>query len=130
MPRGSGPSAWIVPLRAGTARAPADFPFPSVLASTKLDNIMKTQPFRPCLGLLLIHLLPTTTCPAAVADARTNAAPVNLDTPRDFPSIQSASEWQKRAVEIRQQVLVSCGLWPMPEKTPIKPHIFGKVERD
>jgi hypothetical protein len=27
-------------------------------------------------------------------------------------------------------VLVSCGLWPLPEKTPLQAHIFGKVERE
>jgi hypothetical protein len=69
-------------------------------------------------------------CFAADRATGTDRVPVNLDTPREFPSIQSASEWQKRAVEIRQQVLVSCGLWPMPQKASIKPHIFGKVERD
>ena len=54
----------------------------------------------------------------------------NLDTPRDFPEITSRQEWPERAKEIREQVLVSCGLWPMPEKTPLNAHIFGKVERD
>lgn len=55
---------------------------------------------------------------------------VDLDTPRVFPPISSASQWDERAREIRQQVLVSCGLWPMPEKAPLKPKIFDKVERD
>ena len=91
---------------------------------------MNTQPFRSRVGLLLVCRLSAQACFAADQAAGTDRVPVNLDTPREFPSIQSASEWQKRAVEIRQQVLVSCGLWPMPEKTPIKPHIFGKVERD
>ena len=30
----------------------------------------------------------------------------------------------------REQILVSCGLWPTPEKTPLQAHIFGKIERD
>src|SRR6266496_499310 len=57
-------------------------------------------------------------------------APVTLNTPREFPKIASRTEWQGRAKEIREQVLVSCGLWPMPEKTPLHAHIFGKIERD
>ena len=61
--------------------------------------------------------------------ANTNGV-VDLNTPRTFPAISSARQWDDRAREIRQQVLVSCGLWPMPEKTPLKPQIFGKVERD
>src|SRR3974377_1894737 len=52
------------------------------------------------------------------------------NTPRDFPVVVSAKEWQIRAREIREQVLVSCGLWPMPEKTPLQAHIFGRIERD
>src|SRR5712671_5276580 len=54
----------------------------------------------------------------------------DLNTPRDFPSIASREQWQKRAKDIREHVLVSCGLWPMPEKTPLKTHIFGKVDRE
>ena len=90
---------------------------------------MKTQRLLPCLGLLIIFNLVRGSCDAAPAGSGTNP-PVNLDTPRSFPAISSAQEWRKRATEIRQQVLVSCGLWPMPEKTPLVPHLFGKVERD
>jgi len=52
------------------------------------------------------------------------------NTQREFPAIASREEWQARAKEIRQQALVSCGLWPMPEKTPLEAHVFGKIERD
>jgi dienelactone hydrolase len=38
--------------------------------------------------------------------------------------------WEKRRQEVREQVLVANGLWPMPEKTPLNPVIHGKVERD
>jgi hypothetical protein len=54
----------------------------------------------------------------------------DLNTSREFPKIASREEWQARAKEIREQVLVSCGLWPMPEKTPLQAHVFGKIERD
>jgi hypothetical protein len=57
-------------------------------------------------------------------------APKTLNTLRTFPELKSKSEWQARAKEIREQVLVSCGLWPMLEKTPLKAVIFGKVDRD
>src|SRR6185503_11582004 len=62
--------------------------------------------------------------------AATESLVKDLNTPRTFPKIESKAEWQKRAKEIREQVLVSCGLWPMPEKTPLKAHVFGKVLRD
>ncbi|MGA2863438.1 MAG: acetylxylan esterase [Verrucomicrobiota bacterium] len=54
----------------------------------------------------------------------------DLNTPRSFPEVASPAEWQARARQIRQQVLVSCGLWPMPDKTPLQAHVFGKIERD
>src|SRR6266567_1690349 len=66
----------------------------------------------------------------AAASSEDAAAIKTLDTPRDFPTISSPGEWQARAKDIRQQVLVSCGLWPMPGKTPLKPHIFDKIQRE
>ena len=65
--------------------------------------------------------------------AQTNSSkanPVDLNTPRSFPAIDSAQQWENRANEIRQQVLVSCGLWPLPEKKPIAAQVFGRIERD
>ncbi|HOX55518.1 MAG TPA: hypothetical protein PLC99_01375 [Verrucomicrobiota bacterium] len=54
----------------------------------------------------------------------------DLNTPREFPNIVSREDWQLRAKAIREQVLVSCGLWPMPHKTPLQSQVFGKMERD
>ncbi len=91
------------------------------------------SPLRHAVVLSAIALGYTLCSGAAEAFAQVPPAthpPVDLDTPRNFPRISSAQEWQQRAREIRQQVLVSCGLWPMPEKTPLVPHIFGKVERE
>jgi dienelactone hydrolase/lysophospholipase L1-like esterase len=42
----------------------------------------------------------------------------------------SREAWEKEAEKIRKQLLVACGLWPMPAKEPLKPVIHGKVERD
>jgi dienelactone hydrolase len=53
-----------------------------------------------------------------------------LNTPRTFPEIKSKTEWEQRAQAIREQVLVSCGLWPLPEKTPLNAKVFGRIERD
>src|SRR5205814_9876950 len=62
--------------------------------------------------------------------AETSSPIKDLNTPRDFPVIGSRSEWTARANDIREHILVSCGLWPMPEKTPLKAKVFGKIERD
>lgn len=53
-----------------------------------------------------------------------------LDTPRTFPEVKSKSDWERRAQSIREQALVSCGLWPPPEKTPLNAKVFGRIERD
>src|SRR5438270_13088794 len=65
----------------------------------------------------------------ATATSETNGVRT-LNTPREFPVIASKADWQERAKEIREQILVSCGLWPLPKKTPLDAHIFGKIERD
>ena len=56
--------------------------------------------------------------------------PRDLNSPWDFPNIQTAAQWKERAREIREQILVSAGLWPMPEKTPLHAELIGKVLRD
>ncbi len=63
-------------------------------------------------------------------DKRAVAPPRTLDTPRAFPTLADRKEWEARRAQIRQQVLVSCGLYPLPPKTPLKTKIFGRVERD
>src|ERR1041384_63354 len=79
----------------------------------------------PVCALLLLAL---TSIPE---DARAAPDPLpgvkTLNTSRAFPKISSRQEWRERATEIREQVLVSCGLWPMPEKTPLQAHVFDKV---
>lgn len=62
--------------------------------------------------------------------AQTLSAVQDLNTPRAFPKIESKAEWQTRARKIHEQALVTCGLWPMPEKTPLKAQVFGKIVRD
>lgn len=38
-------------------------------------------------------------------------------------------DWKAEAARIRRQILVSNGLWPLPEKTPLEPVIHGKLDR-
>jgi dienelactone hydrolase len=59
-----------------------------------------------------------------------------LGKPKDYngcfswtpPSSKEA--WARRRQEVREQVLVATGLWPMPARPPIKAVIHGKIERD
>src|SRR5688572_20149373 len=53
-----------------------------------------------------------------------------LSSPRGFPKVESREDWQRRATDIREQILVSSGLWPLPEKSPLNATVFGKTERD
>ena len=48
----------------------------------------------------------------------------------DFQPPSSAQAWRDRAMQLRQQMLVALGLWPMPPKTPLNPRIYGKLQRD
>src|SRR5437870_5097549 len=56
----------------------------------------------------------------------------DLDHPWVFdPSaFKDKSAWQSRAAQVREQVLVAEGLWPLPQRTPLNPVIHGKVDRD
>src|SRR5205807_232135 len=48
----------------------------------------------------------------------------------DFKAPTSSQAWRDRSRAVREQVLVSLGLWPMFPKTPLNPKVYGKVERD
>jgi hypothetical protein len=37
--------------------------------------------------------------------------------------------WEARRKDVREQMLVATGLWPMPEKTPLKAVVHGKIDR-
>ena len=52
-----------------------------------------------------------------------------LDTPWRFGAPGDAAAWQARAHVLREQVLVAAGLWPLPEKRPLRGEVFGRIER-
>jgi dienelactone hydrolase len=47
-----------------------------------------------------------------------------------FKAPATAQAWHDRTKSVREQLLVTLGLWPMPPKTPLNPRIVGKLERD
>ena len=63
-------------------------------------------------------------------DTRAVIPPRTLDTPRVFPHFASRQEWEAYQKRLRDHVLVSCGLYPLPPKTPLRAKVFGRVERD
>lgn len=47
----------------------------------------------------------------------------------DFQAPASALAWRDRATHLREQMLVTLGLWPMFARTPLNPRITGKLDR-
>ena len=45
------------------------------------------------------------------------------------PRLTTLDAWQTRAAYLRAHVLASAGLLPLPEKTPLRPSVFGEVTR-
>jgi hypothetical protein len=43
------------------------------------------------------------------------------------PTITSLEAWTPRAAYLKEHILASAGLLPMPEKTPLKPVVFGEA---
>jgi len=72
------------------------------------------------------RVLPAASLPA---DARLG---VLKELDHYFPWKPSAnvSEWRQRAEYVRRQLMVACGLWPMPTRHPLNPIVHGKVDRD
>lgn len=54
----------------------------------------------------------------------------DLDGYFPFHVPKSPDAWRQRAERLRQKVWVAAGLWPIPERTPLHPQIFGRTERD
>ena len=46
------------------------------------------------------------------------------------PAVTSKAAWDARAGWLREHVLASAGLLPLPEKTPLGPEIFGEIVHD
>ncbi len=67
--------------------------------------------------------------PAAVADARAGTCR-HINKTYETWSYASKEEWLERAAHLKRHILVSCGLYPRPEKTPLKPKRFGRIDRD
>jgi dienelactone hydrolase len=94
------------------------------------------------LPALLVLILAQSASAASPADiSRTLEAGKKLEDPRLGPErtlndkyhpwtpASTKAEWEKQSKAIRERVLVSTGLWPMPPKEPLKPVIHGKIDR-
>ena len=63
------------------------------------------------------------------SDTRLGAAK-GVNTPWALRRYRTLAEWEQRAAVIRRHILVCAGLWPLPDKTPLKARVFGRIERE
>jgi hypothetical protein len=52
----------------------------------------------------------------------------NTDTHFAMPAYRTLAEWEAHKQKLRAQILFAAGLTPMPEKNPLNPVIFGRIE--
>jgi dienelactone hydrolase len=62
--------------------------------------------------------------------AQTAAPPLRTLDDRFTVPDYTASEWPRRAAYLREHILASAGLLPMPEKAPLRPQVFGEQRRE
>ena len=55
--------------------------------------------------------------------------PKDLDGYFPFQPPATPEIWERRATQVRQRILVSQGLWPMPTKSDLKAQIYGRLDR-
>ncbi len=78
---------------------------------------------------LSITCLVVATALGASLSAR-QAALRTLDDRFPPPRLTTLDAWKTRAEYLRAHVLASAGLLPLPDKTPLRPSVFGEVTRD
>ena len=67
--------------------------------------------------------------PPSVATDRRLTPLKNLDGEFLFQPITSPDAWKARSAELRRQLQVALGLWPMPDATPLNAVVHGAVTR-
>ena len=83
----------------------------------------------PC-GCQVLCILGTSALCTSLTLAEEPPLARTLNTPRTFRPPASVQEWHDRAREIREQILVSAGLWPSPKPPPVRAVIFDRSDQD
>ncbi len=76
------------------------------------------------IGVLI--LLPLLSAQVPERDSRLSNLP-DTDTHFKMPEYKTRAAWENRKVHLRQQILTSAGLDPMPDRTPLNPRVTGKI---
>ena len=88
----------------------------------------------PLVGAALLAVLPFATPGAHAGEPAAPASPPAPASPgwqeRLARDSATPEAWKARAADIRLQILVSAGLWPPFDRPPLKPVVFGKIDRD
>ena len=93
-----------------------------VKANLREENMSNTEQYRYELAYVFTE-------PSQQVKDRQVYETRDLNTPYTFPGYAKA-EWLAKAADLREHILVSTGLLPTPEKTPLNPQIFGRIERE
>ena len=62
-------------------------------------------------------------------DIRNTYTP-STNTHFQMPEYKTLAQWEARKQHLRKQILSAAGLMPMPQKTPLNPQIFGRMDRN
>jgi hypothetical protein len=71
-----------------------------------------------------------TACLAAIAATSPTAQVRTLNDRMSVRGYESLDAWKRRAAYLREHVLASAGLLPLPERTPLNAVIFGETKHD
>jgi dienelactone hydrolase len=75
-----------------------------------------------------VFLVAGMTAQIPATDARNTYIP-HTDFHFTMPKYATLDEWEVQRTHLKRQILVAAGLFPLPEKTPLHPQIFGRIER-
>lgn len=68
-------------------------------------------------------------CAVSAQDRRNTDVP-GTETHFKMPAFSGRQEWDQHRGRLRSQILSAAGLMPMPEKTPLNPKTYKRMERD
>jgi hypothetical protein len=76
---------------------------------------------------VLLGLAASAVAQIPLQDSRNTSVP-NTDTHFTMPVYRTLAEWERHKQKLRTQILFASGLIPAPEKNPLHPVIFGRIE--
>ena len=101
--------------------------------SAGVDSMNLKRACRNVSVLILLIVVGSLALPSAAqipaADLRNTHTP-DVKTHVVLPHFDNLSSWEARKKHLRDQVLSAAGLYPMPQKTPLHPQIFDRIEGD